>query len=78
VEQAKFMGILIIQKAELKNVSTCLLTQAFWIESTTAAMATHFWPNHQERFKMCWQNSRVFQQANLCKFAERKRDWFRN
>jgi hypothetical protein len=29
VEQAKFMGILIIQKAELKNVSTCLLTQAF-------------------------------------------------
>jgi len=31
VEQAKFMGIHIIRKAELKNVSTSLLTRAFLI-----------------------------------------------
>jgi len=32
VEQAKFMGIHIIQKAALKNISTCLLERAFWIK----------------------------------------------
>jgi len=31
VEQVKFMDIYIIRKTELKNVSTCLLKQAFLI-----------------------------------------------
>ena len=32
VEQAKFMGIHTIRKAELKNVSTCLVRRAFLIK----------------------------------------------
>jgi hypothetical protein len=78
VEQAKFMGIHIIWKAKLKNLSTCLMKQAILIKvhhrGDGDTLLTQLLGEIQDMLKI----PRTSWQANLCKFAETKACQFRN
>jgi len=79
VEHAKIMGIHIIRKGELKNISTRQLEWAFWITVHLIGDGDTLPPEppgevsrHVDRIQ------RSFRRANIWKFAERKASQFRN